>query len=224
VIVPSRYLGRWVESLEVPEQHIRVIYNAIELAGGHNQVQVHINAQYKIVTVGRLVPWKGIDEIIDAVTSLTDVGLVVVGDGPERAALEQRVEQLDLFQRVFFAGARSHHETMALMKACDVFVLNSKYEGLPHIVLEAMALGLPVVATRVGGTPEVVQDGVNGLLVPAGSAVELQESLKRVLKDDTLRTEIIAQGYETVSTKFSPQTMVNQTENALSELIISVGG
>ena len=72
-----------------------------------------------------------------------------------------------LSDRVYFAGQRNKEETFALMAACDLFVLNSSYEGFPHVVLEAMCAGLPVVATEVGGTPELVRDGENGLLISA---------------------------------------------------------
>ena len=87
------------------------------------------------------------------------IGLVIVGDGSERKRLEGVANTLDVADRVYFAGQASQAETIRLMAACDFFVLNSTHEGLPHVVLEAMSLGLPVVATAVGGTPEVVCDG-----------------------------------------------------------------
>src|SRR4029077_21032506 len=119
----------------------------------------------KVVTVGRLVPWKQVDQLIKAIAECDEAGLVVVGDGPDRERLEQLARGGNLGDRVYFAGQRKQEETVSLMAACDLFVLNSTYEGLPHVVLEAMSAGLPVVATAVGGTPEVVSDGENGMLI-----------------------------------------------------------
>jgi glycosyltransferase involved in cell wall biosynthesis len=91
-----------------------------------------------------------VNGLLEALTEVPELGLVVVGDGPERPRLERRARELGVSDRVYFAGQRSKKEALSLMAACDLFVLNSAYEGLPHVVLEAMALGLPVVATAVG--------------------------------------------------------------------------
>ncbi len=166
VIVPSRYLGRWVESWGVHPRRVRVIYNSVERANGVRAASAPLTAPLKAVTVGRLVKWKHVDQILEALADLKGVGLVVVGDGPERARLEALAARPELAGRVHFAGSRGREETSALMAACDLFVLNSSYEGLPHVVLEAMSLGLPVIATDAGGTGEVVSPGENGRLIP----------------------------------------------------------
>jgi glycosyltransferase involved in cell wall biosynthesis len=124
-----------------------------------------------------LVPWKCVDMVIEALVSCPDIGLVIVGDGSERQRLEGFANTLNVADRVYFAGQARQAEAIHLMAACDFFVLNSTYEGLPHVVLEAMSLGLPVVATAVGGTPEVICEGDNGrLITPADD-----DALVRVL-------------------------------------------
>ena len=137
----------------------------------------------------------------------------MIGDGPERQSLEFRVSELGLEDRVSFAGARGQEETLALMAACDVFVLNSTYEGLPHVVLEAMAVGLPVVATDAGGIPELVQHGSNGLLIPA-SGRGLTDSLAALLADKAMR-ESLSEGARRTAETFCFDSTLELTERAL---------
>jgi glycosyltransferase involved in cell wall biosynthesis len=153
VIVPSRYLARWVQGWGVPEDRITVIYNAVEPVNGIRPAVVPLKTPVKLVTLGRLVSWKRVDQIIEAITKLDQAGLVIIGDGPERSRLEEQAFRVGTADRVSFAGQRNNAEAMALMAACDIFVLNSTYEGFPFVVLEAMSLGLPVVGTAAGGTP-----------------------------------------------------------------------
>jgi glycosyltransferase involved in cell wall biosynthesis len=165
VIVPSHYLAGWVMQWGVPEEKMAVIYNAVEPFDGVRTAVVPLWTPLKAVTVGRLVPWKRVDRVIEALMACPTLGLVIVGDGSEHKRLEGLANTLNVADRVYFAGQVSQAETIGFMAACDLFVLNSTYEGLPHVVLEAMSLGLPVVATAVGGTPEVVCDGDNGRLI-----------------------------------------------------------
>jgi glycosyltransferase involved in cell wall biosynthesis len=213
VIVPSRYLARWVAGWGVPEEKIVVIYNAVEPVDGVEPLPVPLRTPVKAVTVGRLVPWKRVDRLIEALKEVPELGLVVVGDGPELSRLEHAAQELGVSGRVYFAGQRSKKETLSLMAACDFFVLNSTYEGLPHTVLEAMALSLPIVATAVGGTPEVVRDGETGLLVPLNG--ELTGTLKRVVNDYHLRQVLSQRARHWVCQNLSAEQMVKQTETVL---------
>jgi glycosyltransferase involved in cell wall biosynthesis len=213
VIVPSRYLARWVAGWGVPAEKIVVIYNAVEPVDGVEPLPVPLRTPVKAVTVGRLVPWKQVNGLLEALTEVPELGLVVVGDGPERPRLERRARELGVSDRVYFAGQRSKKEALGLMAACDLFVLNSAYEGLPHVVLEAMALGLPVVATAAGGTPEVVRDGETGLLVPLNG--ELTGTLKRVVNDYHLRQVLSQRARHWVCQNLSAEQMVKQTETVL---------
>lgn len=216
IIVPSRYLARWVAGWDIPERKLVVIYNALEPADGVQPAKLPLKTPFNAVTVGRLVPWKRIDQILAAVSRIEDLGLVIVGDGPERGRLQQIARDLGIKNRINFAGQRGKGETLAVMAACDLIVLNSTYEGLPHVVLEAMALGLPVVATAVGGTPEVVRDGENGLLIPPGDGKALLEALRRLCADEALRRRLAAGARRRV-VAFSFRTMLEATEGVINE-------
>src|SRR6266571_521525 len=165
LIVPSLYLARCVANWGIPKEKIAVINNAVEMLSGVQPAEVPLKTPIKVVAVGRLIPLKRVDKVMEAIKQLESVGLVIIGDGPERQHLEKLSQGLGIADRIYFAGQRSKVEAVSLMAACDLFVLNSTHEGFPHVVLEAMSLGLPVVTTAVGGTPEVVQDGKNGVLI-----------------------------------------------------------
>ena len=214
VIVPSRYLARWVVGWGVPAEKIVVIYNAVEPVDGVEPLPVPLRTPVKAVTVGRLVPWKQVNGLLEALTEVPELGLMVVGDGPERPRLERRARELGVQDRVYFAGRRPKKEALGLMAACDLFVLNSAYEGLPHVVLEAMALGLPVVATAAGGTPEVVRDGETGVLVP-GRYATLGASLSALARDPALRRRLGRAARQWVGERLSAANMIRLTEETL---------
>jgi glycosyltransferase involved in cell wall biosynthesis len=140
--------------------------------------------------------------------------LVIVGDGPERNRLESITRANNLSDRVYFAGQRSQEETFGLMAACDLFVLNSTYEGFPHVVLEAMCAGLPVVATAVGGTPELVLDGESGILIAPNSNGALAKTLLKVLSSSEERQRLVVGAQHTIQ-RFQRSTMIEVTEGAL---------
>ncbi|MGQ9728965.1 MAG: glycosyltransferase family 4 protein [Candidatus Fervidibacter sp.] len=214
IITPSQYLARWVERWGISKERIEVIYNAVEPMDKIKPASVPLQTPLKAVTVGRLVPWKRVDGILEAVAQIPELGLVVVGDGPERARLERKAASLGISERVYFAGQLSREETLSLMATCDIFVLNSTYEGLPHVVLEAMALGLPVVATAVGGTPEVVKDGETGMLV-LGQNGTVKASLSILTHDPVLRRRLGEAARQWVSEHFSMEHMIMLTEKSL---------
>jgi glycosyltransferase involved in cell wall biosynthesis len=213
VIVPSQYLASAVTHWGVPDTKTIVVYNAVELPSLACST-IPLSTRFKIVTVGRLVPWKQLDNLIEAVNECEDAGLVIVGDGPERGRLEALARQRQLADRVYFAGQRSKEETFALMAACDLFVLNSSYEGFPHVVLEAMCAGLPVVATEVGGTPELVRDGENGLLIESNANGALSKALKKLTTFSEERQRLAAGARETTQL-FQQSAMIEATEAAL---------
>jgi glycosyltransferase involved in cell wall biosynthesis len=216
VIVPSEFLARAVANWGVSESKITVIYNAVELPSSISLL-IPLSTRFKIVTVGRLVPWKHIDHLIEALSECDEAGLVIVGDGPERSRLEELARARQLSERVFFAGQRTKEETLAIMAACDLFALNSSYEGFPHVVLEAMSAGLPVVATAVGGTPEIVRDGENGLLIPPNANGALSKILIRLLTSSDERHRL-AVGAHATTERFRRSAMIDATEAALRDL------
>lgn len=151
---------------------------------------------HTIVSVGNLRAEKGQDVLIDAFASLLsefpDARLVLVGDGPMRSRLEDAVRSLGIGSHVIFAGAVN--EPWSYLSKADAFAAPSRSEALGIAVIEAMAAGLPVVASNVGGLPELVQDGVTGYLVPPGDDRVLTESLGRLLRDSSTRHRMASAG------------------------------
>jgi glycosyltransferase involved in cell wall biosynthesis len=214
VIVPSRYLGEWSARWGVPRDRIDVIPNGMEGPIDLPDVKNPIRQRWKVVTVGRMIPLKRIDETIAAVARIAEAGLLVIGDGPERARLERLVVELSATQRVHFAGARNRADTLALVRNSDLLVLNSTHETFPHVVLEAMSLGIPVLATPVGGVPEIIQDHVNGRLVVGKGAPALAGMIDGLLNSGAERRRLSEAGLETAR-HFNHEAMVALTESAL---------
>jgi glycosyltransferase involved in cell wall biosynthesis len=158
------------------------------------------------VSVCRLVPEKGAAELLSAFARLarssTRAKLLLVGDGPEAASMERRFMEEGLADRVVFAGRCRPEKVARWLRAADAFVLASHNEGLPNVVLEAMACGLPVVATDVGGTGEAVFEGVSGLLVPPRDVEALAEAMTRISEDPELAAGFGAAGRTRVERYF----------------------
>ena len=164
------------------------------------------NSAFRLVTVARLHVGKGHDVLIKAVARLRDRGrdLVVtaVGSGPELAQLERLVGDLELGDAVEFAGSLSEDEVIARLRLADAFVFVSNSDTRPVVVMEAMALGLPVIAADAGGIPEIVTPDVDGLLVSADDEVELAEAIARVMDDSGLRDRLAESGRQTAVERF----------------------
>jgi colanic acid/amylovoran biosynthesis glycosyltransferase len=148
----------------------------------------------RVVCVGRLSPEKGHIGLLEAFAAARkrghDAELVLVGDGPERERIERRIAELGLDGAVLLRGRLSEADTLAEIAGSDLLVLASFMEGLPVVLMEAMALGLPVIAPRVAGVPELVQDGVHGCLFAPAAWDELAESLHKLLSDSGLRARL----------------------------------
>ena len=183
VIAPSAYLGRMVALWGVPPHRLSVIYNGVQQgeAGEEKREAAHVLA------VGRLVPWKGFKELIDVVSRHPDWRLTVVGAGPDREALEEFARAARAEGRIFFKGEMANDEVRALMRQATVFVLNSRYEGLSHTLIEACAEGMPIITTNIGGNPEVIEDGETGFLIEPGDTEALEERLTSVIGSAELR-------------------------------------
>jgi glycosyltransferase involved in cell wall biosynthesis len=170
-----------------------------------------------VLTVARLDAQKGIPVLLDAVASVPDAAFVVAGDGPDRAALEARAVSLGLADRVRFLGHR--RDVASLLAAADVLVLPSLYEGLPLSVLEAMIAGVPVIATAVGGTDEVVRDGETGTLVPPGDASALAAAIRRVLGDRERSSRLADAARALVAREHSVEAMVASVSRLYETLL-----
>ncbi|MEP7185982.1 MAG: TIGR03088 family PEP-CTERM/XrtA system glycosyltransferase [Rhodanobacter sp.] len=143
--------------------------------------------------------------------------LVIVGDGPQRSSLEQQIEKLGLKESVRLLGNRD--DVAQLLAECDVFALSSIAEGMPVTLLEAMAAGLPLVATNVGGIASVVKNGVTGTLVPAGDPHKLAEALGVYIADEQLRYQHGRAGRARVAARFELSTMVDGYVALYDELL-----
>jgi glycosyltransferase involved in cell wall biosynthesis len=159
-------------------------------------------APLEVVSVGRLAPMKGFSVLLDALAAVEDVHLTLVGDGPDRPALEAAARRLGVAGAVTFAGALGADEVTELLRHADVFCLPSFAEGVPVVLMEAMASGLPVVATAVMGVPELVLDGEAGTLVPPGRAEPLAAALRELAADPEARRRMGAAGRAIVETAF----------------------
>jgi glycogen(starch) synthase len=133
------------------------------------------------VFMGRLAPQKGVSTLVAAAGLLKTPGaqVLLVGDGPERPVLEREVRRLGIAERVHLLGFVSHERVPAVLAHADLLVLPSVYEELGTVLLEAMWVGLPIVASRRGGIPDVIDDGVNGVLLPPGDPRALARREKR---------------------------------------------
>jgi glycosyltransferase involved in cell wall biosynthesis len=139
----------------------------------------------RVLFVGRLASQKGVHALVATAALIKDPSaqVLLVGDGPERKALEREARRLGVGDRVRFLGFLAHERLPAAMANADLLVLPSVYEELGTVLLEAMWAGLPIVASRTGGIPDVIEDGVNGLLVPPGDPEALASAIDCVLAD-----------------------------------------
>jgi glycosyltransferase involved in cell wall biosynthesis len=183
VIVPSRYLGAIVEGWSQPAPAPTVIHNPRPEVGpppDRSALREELGlVRPTAVFAGRIVPQKDLGVALAAVARADGLDLVVLGDGPGRAALERDVADRGLTDRVRLLGARPRADVLRWLAAADLALLSSAWENYPHGLVEALAVGTPVVATAVGGVPEIVEDGVTGLLVAPGDPAALAAALRR---------------------------------------------
>jgi L-malate glycosyltransferase len=213
-------------------QKVRVIHNGVDMERfGHESRDrdwlVPGGSREKwIVLVGNMhSDVKGHPWLVAAAGAVTrefpDVRFILVGDGAERKNFERQVAELGLERHFLFLGRRD--DVPRVLECCDIAVLPSKAEGLPNAVLEYLAVGLPTVASRVGGNAEILQDGKTGLLVPSEDSSALSEALLRLLRDPGFAASLGKNGREYVASQFSFQRMIQNTDQLYTELLRSRG-
>jgi len=190
VVVVSRALGEAVQALGVKPERIRVVPNGIDVerfgpgerAAARRTLSLPAEGAL-VVCVSRLSHEKGIDILLEAAArpELSQVRFAVVGDGAERPRLEARRHELGMDERFLFSGTRPHSEIPAWLAAADIAVLASRTEGHPNAVVEALACGRPVVAARVGGVPDILEDASLGIMVTPGDAGALAQGMADAL-------------------------------------------
>jgi glycosyltransferase involved in cell wall biosynthesis len=170
-----------------------------------------------IGTVGRFAPQKGQDVLVKAMEDLPGVTAVMVGDGEGRAELAGLAERLGVSDRVLMPGWSA--DPRPWLPSFDVFVLPSRVEGLPLVIIEAMLASRPVVATRVDGIPEEIVDGVTGLIVPPEDPPALASAVRELLQDPERRERMGREGREVALRRFSVERMVAGYEALYRELV-----
>lgn len=203
----------------VPEARIRTIRNGVDLARLPHATPTRLSGRLRLCAIGNLYARKGYPHLLRALAIIGTVGniqLDVFGTGPELHALESLAAQLGLQTSVRFRG---HHDDAASeLHAYDAFCLPSLVEGLPIALIEAMGVGLPVVASAVGGVPEVITSGQNGLLAPRGDSAALATALRDLAADSGLRARLGAAAARTVAERFDVSIMARAYDRLYREL------
>jgi glycosyltransferase involved in cell wall biosynthesis len=213
-----------------PADKFSVVRLGIELAerletaaeGADARARLGIGAErFVIGWVGRMTGVKRTDDVLESLRLLRERGvdavLVLVGDGPDRDHVEQHASELGIVRHCLFLGYQE--DVSAWYRAFDALILPSANEGTPVVAIEALAAGCPVVATGVGGVPDVVRDGVDGFLVPMGDTDALAERLARLAADPELRATMGAAGRESVPSRYAVERLVGDVDELYRSLL-----
>lgn len=218
VIVPSQYLKKIVLGWGVKENNVQVVYNSSNPTDICSAEKPQ-NEKW-IVSAGRLVPWKGMDKLIeimpDIVNKFPEARLKIFGDGPEMKNLQIKVAELKLEKFVEMPGNLAHNDLLCKIKMAQVFVLNSGYEGLSHLLLEALYCGTPVLASHIGGNPELIFNGKNGDLFELNNKEEIKEKILKLLANNDLVWN--AEEKKIFFEQFSVATMIKNTREILEKI------
>jgi L-malate glycosyltransferase len=227
-ICASEAIRRMLLGDGIPASRARTIHEGVDVEAIDAVPPARIHAEFwlpvhspVVGNVGALVPHKGHRHLIDAaalvVRDVPDVRFVILGEGELRPLLEKRIVEHHLQRHVLLPGFR--RDVLALHKGFDLFVMSSVTEGLGTSVLDAMACGRPVVATRAGGLPEIVVDGETGLLVEPRDVRGLAEAIAGLLRDPDCRARMGAAGRARLVQHFSADQMVARTLQAYQDLL-----
>ncbi len=222
IVVPSEYLKKIVLMWGISENKIEVIYNAFEILDnssvGYPMSHRLGDSDYNIISVGRLVPWKGFDTLIEIMPKILKeipkAKLTIIGSGPQKKNYELRIKNYELTNSVFLVGQIPHKEVLEYLKSSDLFVLNTGYEGLSHQLLEAMALGVPIITTNVGGNPELIESSENGFLVEYNNRYQIEKAILDLYRDKDLRDRFIQNAKEKAK-EFNKERMIKKIINIL---------
>jgi glycosyltransferase involved in cell wall biosynthesis len=219
VVCPSSFLRKLALGWGLQPERVTVLPNAIpplpELRPAE-EVRAELGLTPPLLAfAGRLNAQKALDVLLDALAQFEGPSLVLAGDGPELTRLQRHAVARGLDGRVSFLGARTRTEVLELFRAADAAVLTSAWENFPHTVVEALAVGTPVLGTAVGGVAEVVRDGENGLLVPPGDPDAFAEALRRYVGDDELRERLRSKASASVE-HLRPERVYGELEAILA--------
>ncbi|NWF96913.1 MAG: glycosyltransferase, partial [Candidatus Thorarchaeota archaeon] len=206
----------------VPRQGVRLVVESgcvsrrseeeAERIGAHEKILLHASNFRAVKRVVELV-----DIMKGVVERVPDCRLLIAGDGPTRVNVERRIEELNLCKKVHLLGVRSNMQE--LMCCADMFLLNSTLEGMPLVLLEAMACRLPVVTTPAGGVPELVRPGKDGVVTEGFEKEEYVEAVVALLEDDKTRRQLASAGRKRVEDSFSSDKVVPMYESVFEEAL-----
>jgi glycosyltransferase involved in cell wall biosynthesis len=221
VFTPSSYLGELAVSWGVAPARVSVLPNpAPELPESEPREVLRASFGMDRLTLafaGRLTAQKSLGLALRAISQVDGVDLLIAGEGDERAPLEDAAAKLALSERVRFLGPLARDRVIDLFRAADAAILSSSWENFPHAVVEALAVGTPVIATRAGGVAEVVHDEVNGLIVPADDVEALGAAVRRFAGDAELRERLRAAAVPSVA-EYAPARVFGRLEATLLEV------
>jgi len=219
IIVPSHYFKTVILNWGIIDKKITVIYNGIKLSEP-SEVQPPKIREKVILSVGRLVPWKGFKVLIEVMPEILkeipDVKLVIVGSGPQKEELENKITELSLREAVTLTGQLSREEVLDNMRKASVFVLNTQYEGFAHLLLEAANNKVPVVTTNIGGNPELIKNNQEGVLVKPDDKEAIRNGILKIFREELFRQSIVQNAYEK-SKQFSIENTLDNLEKLLKE-------
>ncbi len=231
IVAVSSQAVKSMERALIPSRLIETIINGIDLEqfNGTNgksafKASLGIPDDIPVIgTVGRLEIDKGRELLIEAARRVTDKGreaiYLIVGDGTEMENLKSMARNLGLADRILFTGHQQ--DVRPFLEVMDIFVVPSRSEGTPMALLEAMLMGKPVVVTPVGGVPDVVKNGVSGIVLRERTADQLAEGLLTILADDVLARSMGEQGRQCVESKYSARRMAERYESVYRECLTS---
>ena len=216
VITPSVHLKNVVKNWGVSENNLKVIYNGTNI---QSKITKKENEVLHFITVGRLAPWKNIDKIIQAMAILNEKGFNfifnIVGSGPLNEKLKILVKELKLENKIFFLGQKNTEELNKIYLDSDIYIQASGYEGLPHVILEAINFNLSIISTPVGGTNEILLDGKNGWILKlkdkkAPDEFDLQEIIYELVDNKTKSNNLIHNAKEYLIENFDEDKNMNK--------------
>ncbi len=236
VVVPSGFMKEAALKIGVSEQKIKLIYNSVDFLFDENikkdlenttaqtcRNELGIGEEnINLVSVSRLTPWKGHKMIIDLMSELakeyTNIKFFIIGDGPEYNNLESQISNLKLEKTVFLKGKLEHKEVFKYLKCADIFLLNTAYEGLSHVLLETMTVGIPVITTNLPSNMELIENGKNGFLVDYNDKQGFYGAITKIIKEPELKQKFLKES-ENKLKNFTFEKLASQTINVFNELI-----
>lgn len=231
VIAVSSDIKRFLVANEIKTSLVEIMINAVDVTKDHDMKQpgsVHLDDTYRFKKdnlilgyIGRLSEEKGAKYLIEAIAALKGryipAKLLVIGEGPELDKLQQVAKESGVENDILFLGFQD--DTLSFLKIMDIFVLPSLTEGTPLALLEAMSAKVPVVATRVGGVPDIIDDGITGVLVNPYSRVELAEAIFKLHSDDALKNLITTNASELIGKQYNMSSWIEKMQNYYSSIL-----